>query len=110
MKALVLNSVETRALKKSSNEQVWVTRGNIDYLTDGTHILDSVCNVKAILPLTFGKNSILLTHLENKELNDTGKTTHVKGGKTYTITMIDGVPVVSIDSDFDCVITYDQTR
>lgn len=110
MKALVLNSVETRALKKSSNGQVWVTRGNIDYLTDGVNILDSVCNVKAILPLTFGKNSILLTHLENKELNETGKTTHVKGGKTYVITMIEGVPVVSIDSDFDCVITYDQTR
>lgn len=110
MKALVLNSVETRALKKSSNGQVWVHRGNIDYLTDGVNILDSVCNVKAILPLTFGKNSILLTHLENKELNETGKTTHVKGGKIYTITMIEGVAVVSIASDFDCVITYDQTR
>lgn len=113
MKTLVLNSVEEKTLKKEGF--VNVKRGKATYQValdenNMPQIMDTQTEVVAILPLEFPKNGILLTYEENKQLIDTGRTTHKKGGVLYTITMDSFGVHVSCDNQFDNVLLFSQTR
>lgn len=113
MKTLVLNSVEEKTLKKEGF--VNVKRGKATYQValdenNAPQIMDTKADVVAILPLDFPKNGILLTYEENKQLIDTGRTTHKKGGVLYTITMDSFGTHVSCDNQFDNVLLFSQTR
>lgn len=96
-KTLVLNGVEEKTFKKEGVVQV--RRNGVDYLVkkedNGTISINSLgCNVVVVCPLDLGKNAIIITHEENRELKNTGKTTHTKAGITYNITLNENNDVV----------------
>ena len=108
-KTLVLSRKEEKELKTTGS--VIVERKGISYgvSTDneGKYIIEALpVKMVVVLPLSFGKKSIILTHNENKELMTTGTTTHTKAGIKYIITrdFISGNIKVIVDNEYSSVL------
>lgn len=104
-KYLVLNSNQEKELIAQGSVVVY-SKGfayNVSKDENGTISITSASNVlKVCNPLDY---DIVLTHLESKELLKTGKTTHTKGGKTFDITLDNGVISATIKCDYTDIIT-----
>lgn len=104
-KYLVLNSAQEKELNAQGFVMVY-SKGfayNVAKDENGTISITSANNVlKVCNPLDY---DIVLTHLESKELMKTGKTTHTKGGKTFDITLENGVILASVKCDYTDIIT-----
>lgn len=104
-KYLVLNSAQEKELNAQGFVMVY-SKGfayNVSKDENGNISITSASNVlKVCNPLDY---DIVLTHLESKELLKTGKTTHTKGGKTFDITLDNGVISATIKCDYTDIIT-----
>lgn len=104
-KYLVLNSTQEKELNAQGFVMVY-SKGfayNVSKDDEGNISITSASNVlKVCNPLDY---DIVLTHLESKELLKTGKTTHTKGGKTFDITLDNGVISATIKCDYTDIIT-----
>lgn len=106
-KYLFLNGVEEKELKKVG--QVVVSRKGINYLVttteEGVKIKALTESINVVCPLDLPKGSIILTHEENRELKNTGFTTHEKGGIKYAITRNEfGETTASVECEYNAVI------
>lgn len=105
MKKMLLNLKECKELKEK--KVVQVKRRGFDYLVKVDETTDTGYKVEAlpidvivIAPLLMPKN-IVLTGDECKELKEKKKTTHTKGGVTYTITYDENEnPVASVENEY----------
>ena len=104
-KYLVLNSTQEKEL----NAQGFVivnSKGfayNVEKDENGKITITSANNaLKVCNPLDY---DIVLTHLESKELMKTGKTTHIKAGKIFDITLENGHILASVKCDYTDIIT-----
>lgn len=105
-KYLFLNGVEEKALKTSGVAQV--KRNGISYkvekVGDDVIITPMTQDIVIIAPLDLPKGALILTHDENRELRETGKTTHTKGGVTYDIMLVNGTPKASVKCEYTDII------
>ena len=105
-KYLVLNSTQEKELIAQGSVVVYSKGFAYNVFkdeTDGSIKITSASNVlKVCNPLDY---DIVLTHIESKELMKTGKTTHTKGGKTFDITLDNGVISATIKCDYTDIIT-----
>ena len=110
-KFMVLNGVEEKTLK---NEGVVEVKRNgffykVSQKENGGHDIQVINEyINVVCPLDLPKGTIILTHEENRELRSTGKTTHVKGGITYNITMKNDTVVATVENDYNAVILKSQ--
>ena len=106
-KYLFLNGVEEKELKKVG--KVVVSRKGINYnvvaTSEGVEITTQNESINVVCPLDLPKGSIVLTHEENRELKNTGFTTHEKGGIKYEITRNEfGETIASVKCEYNAVI------
>ena len=88
-KIMILNGKEEKDLHEKGS--VLVKRKGFFYRVTKVGENDFVITsendtINVVCPLDLPSGSIIITHDENRELRETGKTTHVKGGVLYTIT------------------------
>lgn len=104
-KYLVLNSNQEKELIAHGSVVVY-SKGfayNVSKDDEGNISITSANNdLKVCNPLDY---DIVLTHIESKELVNTGKTTHTKGGKTFNITLYHGIISATIKCDYTDIIT-----
>lgn len=105
-KYLFLNGVEEKALKTSGVAQV--KRNGISYkvekVGDDVIITPMTQDIVIIAPLDLPKGALILTHDENRELRETGKTIHTKGGIVYDIVSVNGTPRATVKCEYTDII------
>ena len=106
-KYLFLNGVEEKDYTK--NGVAVVKRNGISYKVvrgenDEPIIQPMTTDILVVAPLDLPKGSLILTHDENRELRETGKTTHTKGGVVYEIAMVNGTPKASVKCEYTNII------
>lgn len=106
-KYLFLNGVEEKELKKVG--KVVVSRKGINYnvvaTKEGVEIKALTESINVVCPLDLPKGSIILTHEENRELKNTGFTTHTKNGIIYNVSRNEfGETIASVKCEYNAVI------
>lgn len=88
-KIMILNSKEEKELFEKG--RITVKRKgfyyDVEVVGDNKYkITSNNASINVVCPLDLPNGSIIITHDENRELRETGHTTHTKGGVLYDIT------------------------
>lgn len=101
-KLLLLNGVEEREFK--TNGKTSTKRNGIVYdveqVGDEIKITPNTSDILVVAPLDLPKGTIILTHEENRELRETGHTTHTRAGITYSIDINENGLVASVVCEY----------
>lgn len=115
LKTLVLTQPQENELMK--NGVVQIKKGDLFITLElvGNEIVmsdtqDLSNKIDVVCPLDLPVGSLVLTHLENKELNETGKTTHTKANIEYIIYKNDGEIKVFAKNPYGSVLTFSDTH
>ena len=114
-KVLVLTQPQEKELME--NEIIQIKKGDLFItlelieneivMTDTQELTNKI---SVVCPLDLPTGSIVLTHLENKELNETGKTTHTKANIEYVITKENGNIRVFAKNPYGSVLLFSDTH